>query len=80
MKNALIGKDVWGGFKKYFNIESIFIHRELTMITGKYHFDLLAFELWLEKQGYLFNEDESIAIFIQKKYGKKVRQFISDLL
>jgi hypothetical protein len=72
--------EIWGGFKKHFNLERIFIYESLTNASGKYQFDIFEFEEWLITQGYQADKEGSIADFITDKYGKEATSFIESLL
>lgn len=80
MKNPIIATEIWGGFKKHLDLERIFIHENLTNVSGKYQFDIIEFEEWLITQGYQADKEGSIADFIDNKYGKEAKLFIESLL
>jgi len=70
---------IWGGFKEHFCLDDIFVDKVLTNYTGKYVFDLNAFEVWLISQGYQPEEAGSIQDFIRINYGAEAANFIESL-
>lgn len=73
-------RKIWSGFKEYFGLNNIFIHKVLSQIRGKYEFDIFEFENWLVTQGFEKESNVSIRDFIEQKYGREAMLFITSIL
>jgi len=69
------------GFKTYFDVDSkLFLEPLITMVTQKFDLDIIKFDGWLHKQGYIEEEHGSMREYIVLKYGKDAVLFIDGLL
>ena len=67
-------------FKKYFNTSDKFMDYHISMLTGKYTLNIIAFDNYMQTQGYDIEKHGSLAMFIEKNYGDDAKKFIESVL
>lgn len=74
-------KDYNKEFEHYFNIIDKFRDHLVTYFTGKYSFDILRFEKWLQEvHGYNPESNISMKDFVREKFGQDAVDFIYSIL
>ena len=52
----------------------------LCYATKVFSFDIIKFDKWAEKKGYCIEEDGALSSWVEKKYGKRARNLIDQML
>lgn len=80
----MIDKKKWESLDKEFYSffqEHVFVFADLVLLQfGELVFDIFKFEKFLKYKGYDPYSDISIAQFVEKKYGIRAREMITELL